>query len=86
MELPSGLRLSFEDNPSRADRETIDDALGMYNAPFLADPRYSYFGLFARDGDERIRAGLIGSCWPAGCSPTCFGCIPNCDAPGSAAG
>ena len=63
MELPPGLRLSFEDNPSWNDRETIDQALGEYNTPFLRNPSYSYFGIFVRDGGGTIRAGLIGHCY-----------------------
>jgi GNAT superfamily N-acetyltransferase len=63
MTLPPGLRLSFEDNPSWADREVVDDGLGAYNAPFLDDPRYSYFGIFIRDEANTIRAGLIGNCY-----------------------
>jgi predicted N-acetyltransferase YhbS len=66
MELPLGLRLSFEDNPCWADREFIDEGLGAYNARFLRDSRYSYFGIFVRDGAEAqgaIRAGLIGNCY-----------------------
>ena len=61
MELPPGL--SFEDNPSWTDREYIDAALGAYNAPFLGNPSYSYFGVFARDDHLSIRAGLIGNCY-----------------------
>jgi GNAT superfamily N-acetyltransferase len=61
MELPPGLRLSFEDKPSWDDREVIDEALGEYNAPFLRDPSYEYFGLFVRASDGTIRAGLIGN-------------------------
>lgn len=63
MDLPPGLRLSFEDNPSWADREIVDDGLGAYNAPFLQDSRYSYFGVFIRDDGDKIRAGLIGNCY-----------------------
>ena len=63
MELPSGLRLSFENDPSPNDRELIDEGLGAYNAPFLQDPTYSYFGLFVRDEAGAIRAGLIGHCY-----------------------
>jgi GNAT superfamily N-acetyltransferase len=63
MDLPPGLRLSFEDNPSWQDREFIDEALGAYNAPFLPDARYFYFGLFVRDEASAIRAGLIGHCY-----------------------
>jgi GNAT superfamily N-acetyltransferase len=60
MELPPGLRLSFEDRPSWEDREVIDDGLGEYNTRFLRDPAFAYFGLFVRDDARAIRAGLIG--------------------------
>ena len=60
MDLPPELRLSFEDEPSWDDREVIDEALGAYNAPFLRDPSYAYFGIFVRDNAGGIRAGLIG--------------------------
>jgi len=63
MNLPPGLRFSFENDPPWSDREAIDEALGAYNAPFLADPRYSYFGIFVRDEADTIRAGLIGNCY-----------------------
>jgi GNAT superfamily N-acetyltransferase len=61
MKLPPGCRFSVEANPSWDDRECIDIALGEYNKVFLQDDRYDYFGLFVRDGDDRIRAGLIGN-------------------------
>jgi GNAT superfamily N-acetyltransferase len=60
MELPSGLRLSFEDRPAAEDDDFLGEALGAYNAPFLRDPSYAYFGLFVRDDAAKIRAGLIG--------------------------
>lgn len=63
VDLPPGFRLSFEDQPSWADRECIDNALGEYNAPFLRDPRYSYFGIFVRDANAAIQAGLTGNCY-----------------------
>lgn len=63
MDLPRGLSLSIEDQPSWADREFIDNALGAYNAPFLRNPGYSYFGIFVRDDNAAIRAGLIGNCY-----------------------
>jgi len=63
-DLPSGLRLSFEKDPSWEDRDFIDEGLGAYNAPFLRDSRYSYFGIFVRDEtDGGIRAGLVGNCY-----------------------
>jgi GNAT superfamily N-acetyltransferase len=63
MDLPPGLRLSFEPDPSWEDRDFVDDGLGAYNAPFLRDTRYSYFGIFLRDETGAIRAGLIGNCY-----------------------
>ena len=60
MDLPPGCRLSIEDNPSWQDRQFIDERLGDYNAPFLADHRYDYFGIFVRGDDGAIRAALIG--------------------------
>ena len=52
-ELPPGLILSFEKDPSWHDRDFIDEGLGEFNAPFLHDPRYSYFGIFVRDQMHR---------------------------------
>ena len=49
MDLPPGLYLSFEDNPSWVDREFVDSGLGAYNAAFLRDNSWTYFGIFARD-------------------------------------
>lgn len=63
MELPRGCRLSIEGEPAGADREFIDEQLGAYNAPFLPDPRYDYFGIFVRRDAGAIRAGLIGNCY-----------------------
>ena len=67
MGLPPGLRLSFEKDPSWEDREFVDEALGVYNAPFLRHPNWSYFGIFLRDDGpalpRTIRAGLIGNCY-----------------------
>lgn len=60
MDLPPGHRFSAEQNPSWGDREFVDEALGAYNAAFLADNQYDYFGLFVRDDSDAIRAGLIG--------------------------
>lgn len=60
MDLPPGCRLSVEKNPATRDRDFIDDQLGSYNAPFLQDDRYEYFGLFVRDETGAIRGGLVG--------------------------
>jgi GNAT superfamily N-acetyltransferase len=61
MDLPPGCRLSIENNPSWTDRELVDESLGDFNAPFLRDPRYDYFGVFVRTESGAIRAALIGS-------------------------
>lgn len=63
MKLPPGCRLSVEQNPAWEDREFIDERLGEYNAPFLPDHRFDYFGLLVRDNANAIRAGLIGNCY-----------------------
>src|SRR5260370_38641630 len=60
MELPPGLRLSIEKNPAWEDRDRVDDGLGAYNAAFLRDNSYDYFGIFVRGDAGAIRAGLIG--------------------------
>lgn len=61
MELPKGLRLSIEANPSAADCDTVGFALDAYNRGFLGETGYSRFGLFVRDEKHAIRAGLVGS-------------------------
>jgi GNAT superfamily N-acetyltransferase len=60
VDFPTGCRLSIEENPSWQAREFIDERLGDYNAPFLADHRYDYFGIFLRSDAGDIQAGLIG--------------------------
>ncbi len=60
MQLPPGLRLSVEQNPTWEDRDFVDDGLGAYNAAFLRDNSYDYFGIFVRRDAGEIRAGLIG--------------------------
>ena len=60
LDLPAGCRLSIEKSPPWQDRVFIDEQLGDYNAPFLEDHRYDYFGVFVRDDGGAISAGLIG--------------------------
>ena len=48
MDLPPGLQLSFEKDPSWENREVVDEGLGVYNAPFLRDPRFSHDGSFSK--------------------------------------
>ena len=63
LDLPPEHRLSIEQNPTERDRQFIDEALGDYNAAFLQDNSYDYFGLLVRDETNAIRAGLIGNCY-----------------------
>ena len=60
MKLPPGLRLSVEDAPSRADRELLNDALLAFNRDHLPAPEVARIGLFVRDGEGGIMAGLYG--------------------------
>jgi GNAT superfamily N-acetyltransferase len=63
LELPPGLRFSFEDRPSAKDQETVDEGLAEYNDRFLNHPTYASFGIFVRDEAGAIRAGLIGDAY-----------------------
>ena len=63
MSLPPGMRFSFENNPAWDDRDAVDNGLGAYNAGFISDSRWSYFGIFVRDENDAIRAGLVGHCY-----------------------
>ncbi|MGA8759383.1 MAG: GNAT family N-acetyltransferase [Stellaceae bacterium] len=61
MDLPPGLRLSIESQPSTADVNKIGNALDAYNRQFLGETGYSRMGLFVRDEGGEIFAGLVGS-------------------------
>jgi ribosomal protein S18 acetylase RimI-like enzyme len=61
VDLPQGLSLSIEDQPSFADREAIDNALEEFNRPYLHDPTFGRIALFVRDEDGAIVAGLDAS-------------------------
>jgi 8-oxo-dGTP pyrophosphatase MutT (NUDIX family)/GNAT superfamily N-acetyltransferase len=61
VELPAGLRLSIEDQPSAADINSVGMALDAYNRAFLGDTGYTRMGLFVRSDAGEIRAGLVGS-------------------------
>jgi 8-oxo-dGTP pyrophosphatase MutT (NUDIX family)/GNAT superfamily N-acetyltransferase len=58
MNLPQGLRLSTEDQPAPKDWDRLGLALDAYNRGFLGETRYSQFGLFVRNRDDEIMAGL----------------------------
>lgn len=61
MELPEGLRLTIEDQPSAEDWEGLGIALDRYNRDFLGETSFSRMGFFVRDGGGRIMAGLVGT-------------------------
>jgi 8-oxo-dGTP pyrophosphatase MutT (NUDIX family)/GNAT superfamily N-acetyltransferase len=61
VDLPPGLRLSIEDQPSAADINFVGTALDAYNREFLGDTGYSRMGLFVRNEGGEVRAGLVGS-------------------------
>jgi 8-oxo-dGTP pyrophosphatase MutT (NUDIX family)/GNAT superfamily N-acetyltransferase len=61
VDLPEGLRLTIEDRPSPADCDALGYALDSYNREFLGETGFSQIGLFVRDRDDAIVAGLAGS-------------------------
>lgn len=61
MDLPPGLRVSFEDQPSAEDCDTVGYALDAYNREFLGETGYSRMGFFVRNERGAIMAGLVGS-------------------------
>jgi GNAT superfamily N-acetyltransferase len=61
MDLPPGMRLSVEDKPGPAARNRIGRELGKYNRPYLRNPSFAWLGVFVRDPDSDIAAGLAGS-------------------------
>ena len=63
MEPPPGFCSILKTGLAWEDREFIDNSLGEYNAPFLRDPSYAYFGIFVRNEAGVIRAGLIGNAY-----------------------
>lgn len=60
MDLPQGLRLTIEDRPTAEDCEAIGNALDAYNRQFLGETGFSRMGLFIRDEQAGIKAGLVG--------------------------
>ena len=61
MDLPRGLRLSFEDRPATEDLKGLNEALVEFNRPHLHDPAFGRIGLFVRDETGAMMAGLDGS-------------------------
>ena len=66
MELPQGCRITVEDKPSTADRNRLGRELGKHNRRFLRKPDlpkpdWQRLGVFVRDADGNVAAGLAGN-------------------------
>lgn len=61
MDLPRGLRLTIEDQPSAADWERLGVALDRYNRDYLGETGFSRMGFFVRNEGGEVMAGLVGS-------------------------
>lgn len=61
MDLPPGLRLTTEGQPSAEDWERLGIALDAYNRKFLGATDFSRMGFFVRAEGGEIRAGLVGT-------------------------
>jgi 8-oxo-dGTP pyrophosphatase MutT (NUDIX family)/GNAT superfamily N-acetyltransferase len=51
----------IDEQPAAAELDRLGMALDAYNRSFLGDTGYSQFGLFVRDAQGAILAGLVGS-------------------------
>ena len=61
MDLPPGWHVSIEDRPSPAARNRLGRELGKHNRPYLRNARWQWLGVFVREPDGDIAAGLAGS-------------------------
>ena len=61
VDLPPGMRLSIETQPSAADCLTVGMALDAYNRQFFGETGYSQTGLLVRNEAGEIMAALVGS-------------------------
>jgi GNAT superfamily N-acetyltransferase len=61
MELPAGYRLSVEDRPAPAARNLLPRELTKFNREFFDNPKFERLGVFLRDGQNNVVAGLAGS-------------------------
>ena len=58
MDLPPGCRLSVEDKPAPAERGRIERELARYNAEFFERPTWQRLGVFVRNANDELIAGL----------------------------
>ena len=78
MDLPPGWHLSIEDRPPPAARNRLGREVGKHNRPYLRNAKWQSLGVFVREPDGDIAAGLAGSTYgdwfihclivPNGCS------------------
>jgi GNAT superfamily N-acetyltransferase len=61
MDIAPGYRLTIEDRPAAAARNRLGRELGKHNRPYLWDPKWRRLGVFLRDEDGDIAAGLAGN-------------------------
>ena len=61
MDLLLGWHLSIEDRPSPAARNRLGRELGKHNRPYLRNAKWQWLGVFVREPDGDIAAGLAGS-------------------------
>jgi ribosomal protein S18 acetylase RimI-like enzyme len=60
VDLPPGCRLTVEDQPAPAARNRLPRELTKFNRQFLDKPEFQRLGIFVRDADNDIAAGLAG--------------------------
>jgi GNAT superfamily N-acetyltransferase len=57
------LRLSSEPNASREDKDRVREMLGLFNVGRTGFDSYHELSIFLRDGQDRIRGGILGDIW-----------------------
>ena len=58
MKLPPGLRLSVEEHPAQADCAILAEGIAAYNRAHLAEPGYAPLGIFVRNREGEVLAGI----------------------------
>jgi GNAT superfamily N-acetyltransferase len=57
------LRISSEPNASREDKDRVREMLGLFNVGKTGLDTYHELAIFLRDGQDRIRGGVLGDIW-----------------------
>jgi GNAT superfamily N-acetyltransferase len=61
--MEEALRISSEPAASREDKERVGEMLGLFNVGRTGFDSYHELAIFLRDGNERIRGGVLGEVW-----------------------